>query len=287
MSQTSIEEEYSVISKLGCGFSADVQLVQRSGELMALKVFKAQKDKLYENEIRIMNKLSHISGVIRIRESLIRGCIMMDYAKYGNLLQYLQQSRLEENIARSFFKQIIFIIDKIHKMGIAHRDLKLENILLDDQYKLKICDFGFAVQYLDEQGRRIKVNDFVGTPQTAAPETYLQQPYHPVEADLFQLGVILFQICAGSSPFHNANIKCDANYQFIYRQQTGKFWEKHQSEFSPELKDIIVKLLAFNPNRRLSISEIQSHPWMQGQEADQSSINDEMEYRWSLLTLQI
>ncbi|CAK75769.1 unnamed protein product (macronuclear) [Paramecium tetraurelia] len=287
MSQTSKEEEYSIISKIGCGFSADVQLVSRSGELMALKVYKAKQDQLYENEIRIMNKLSHISGVIRIRESELRGCIMMDYAKYGNLLQYLQQSRLEESIARSFFKQMIFIIDKIHKMGVAHRDLKLENILLDDQYKLKICDFGFAVQYLDEQGRRIKVNDYVGTPQTAAPEIYLRQPYHPVEADLFQLGVILFQICAGSSPFHNANIKSDPNYQLIYRQQIGKFWEKHQFEFSAQLKDIIVKLLAFNPNRRLSIPEIQSHPWMQGEEADQSQIIDEMECRQSILSLQI
>lgn len=67
-------------------------------------------------------------------------------------------------------------------MGVAHRDLKLENILLDDNYQLQICDFGFAVQFLDNMNRRIKIAkqlslqnfSYVGTPSTAAPEIYLR-----------------------------------------------------------------------------------------------------------------
>ncbi|CAD8118934.1 unnamed protein product [Paramecium sonneborni] len=269
-----------VVTKIGQGYSADVQLVNRCGQLMAMKVFKQQQQSLYENEIKMMQLLSNIPGVIRVRECECDGCIMMDYAKQGNLLQYLKLQKFTEEFSRHYFKQIIQIISEIHKKGVAHRDLKLENILLDDNFNILICDFGYAIKFMDAQGKRIKINNYVGSPSTAAPEIFLQQPYHGIEADLFQLGVILFQITSGFCPFQTANIKSDQVYQLIYRKQHNKFWEIQQVDFSPELKDLIIKLLAFNPNQRLSISEIQTHPWILKSGVDDSLIVHEMSNRY-------
>lgn len=69
---------------------------------------------------------------------------------------------------------MIQIISEIHKKGVAHRDLKLENILLDDNFNILICDFGYAINFLDAQSKRIKINTYVGSPSTAAPEIFLQ-----------------------------------------------------------------------------------------------------------------
>ncbi|KAM3136274.1 hypothetical protein pb186bvf_011573 [Paramecium bursaria] len=261
MSSPAVYENIKIIQQIGQGYSAVVQLVQRSGELVALKVFKEKQLELFENEKRIMQLLDGIQGVVKYRES-INNSIMMDYAKQGNMLEYLQSHKINHQQARKFFMQLIKIVQNIHLKGVAHRDLKLENILLDERFDLLLCDFGFASVFIDDKGKRIKINNFVGTPQTAAPELYLRQPYYPAEADLFQLGVILFQLCSGTSPFGQAS-QTDKAYNLIYKNQCKMFWSAHKLDFSEDLKHLIEKLLSFNPNQRLSIDEILMHPWMQ------------------------
>ena len=89
----------------------------------------------------------------------------------------------------------------MHMRGVAHRDLKLENILLDENFNLKITDFGFATKIDGNNGSGL-CSQKVGTECYMAPEILLNMPYQPMVADLFAFAVILFILMSGNPPFN-------------------------------------------------------------------------------------
>ena len=148
----------------------------------------------------MMEELSECPGVIQIASQPKLNSnsnedpnkfILMEYAQQGNMLEFLQKSPLPEPISRAYFRQLLqstilfkyyIVLENIHKRNIVHRDIKLENLLLDEEFHLKVCDFGFAAKFMDQQGKKIKMNEYlnfiifyirhVGTTSTAAPELY-------------------------------------------------------------------------------------------------------------------
>ena len=90
----------------------------------------------------------------------------------------------------------------MHGKGFAHRDLKLENILLDSNYNIKLIDFGFATQLVNPGNGSPNLTQTVGTVGYAAPEIHLMVPYKGREVDIFALGVILFIMATGHPPFN-------------------------------------------------------------------------------------
>ena len=105
-----------------------------------------------------------------------------------------------EELARYYFKNILDGMEHIHKKGVVHRDLKIENILLDKDFNLKITDFGFAapIKGWDESGL---LSTSLGTPSYLAPEVFAKAYYFGDKVDVFAAGVILYVLMVGSYPF--------------------------------------------------------------------------------------
>ena len=139
----------------------------------------------------------------------------------------------------------------IHKKNIAHRDIKLENILMTKNYEIKIIDFGFGM-YNPENKLQ---NFFCGTPNYMAPEIAFKRPYNGQKADLWSLGVLVYKLFCADFPFKGKNEK--ELYKSIER---GKF---RVANYTPEyVKKIIVGMIVLNPNKRMSCESVLKSEWL-------------------------
>ena len=141
----------------------------------------------------------------------------------GNLYDWVANTgAFSEEIARYYFHQLISGLEYLHTQGMSHRDLKLENIMLDDQFKLKIGDFGFASVKACNDTRK-------GTHGYMAPEIEIGVKYNGGYADIFSAGVILFTMVSQHLPFTFASFN-DIYFKLLSHNQVDFFWKKHQKE---------------------------------------------------------
>ena len=160
-------------------------------------------------------------------------------------------SEHKSNIFKKIFKQIFDAMNYIHKKNIAHRDIKLENILMTKNYEIKIIDFGFGM-YNPENKLQ---NFFCGTPNYMAPEIAFKRPYNGQKADLWSLGVLVYKLFCADFPFKGKNEK--ELYKSIER---GKF---RVANYTPEYaKKIIVGMIVLNPNKRMSCESVLKSEWL-------------------------
>ena len=160
-----------------------------------------------ENEISLLRLMRHTS-VVKLFETLETEkhfLFVMELCAGGDLLSYVRKRRkLAETVAKYFFKQIIEGIGYIHSKNILHRDIKLDNILLDDKGHIKIADFGV--------GKQIKTGtilyDQCGTPAYIAPEIIAEEGYDSSgSVDMWSAGVVLYAMLYGNVPFKGADMK--------------------------------------------------------------------------------
>ena len=151
--------------------------------------------------------------------------IVLEYASLGELFCYISKEKpMSEDLARYVFKQILDGVEHIHKCGIVHRDLKIENILIDKDYNIKLTDFGFAGP-LKGNGRNGMLTTKLGTPNYLAPEIIMKQPYYGEKTDIFACGVVLFVLVSFYFPFiKSATIK-DCLYKLIATDKSDQFWQ--------------------------------------------------------------
>lgn len=149
----------------------------------------------------------------------------------------------------------------IHDNGIAHRDLKTENIFLDENFILKIGDFGFS-KYIDTKSNDGKLKTQLGTTGYQSPELLEGKEYNGEANDIFACGVILFILSCAYPPFREARVK-DTWYKHIYIEDFSSFWKMHEKAgLSEELKDLLTNMLRYK--NRITINEILNHPWLKG-----------------------
>jgi serine/threonine protein kinase len=145
--------------------------------------------------------------------------IVLEYVSERTLVDLVKQnSFLSEEVVKYFFEQMIDTLLYINSKGIAHRDIKLENMLVTADYVLKFADFGFASFSKDETVQR-------GTPIYIAPEIILNQPYDPEKTDVFSTGVVLFAMSTGKFPFDWAH-HSDKRYLLFINKNYDAFWSE-------------------------------------------------------------
>lgn len=139
----------------------------------------------------------------------------------------------------------------------VHRDLKLENILVDDQINLKVADFGFATY------KKInKLKSYRGTMTYMAPEIKEGKQYDGRQIDIFSTGVILFIIVQGIFPFKEAK-KDEYFYNLILNNKLDTYWKKvGGNSLSDDFKDLILKMFSYDGSKRPTIDQLKAHPWI-------------------------
>ena len=255
--------QFKIKEIIGEGMFGKVKLAIHliTNEKVAIKIFdkgkiKSNKEKQYiEREISILKKLNHynIIKLYNIIEDEYYIYLIQEYISDKELLNFIQASEdLSEKDICKLYQQIISGIEYCHEMGIAHRDLKLQNILLNYKKDIKIIDFGLSNNYDKDMDELL--HSSCGSPIYAAPEMIKGIEYRGLNTDIWSSGIILYLMLCKSFPFNDKN-----NSKLYQKILAGKF--NIPNNLSNEAKDIIIKLLKVNPQERIKLNDIKNHPW--------------------------
>ena len=206
-------------------------------------------------EIEIMYKLDH-PNIIKLYSHFEDDedlCLIMEYASRGQLFSLIKKNKkLNQITAKQYMKEIISAVKYMHTRvpPIIHRDIKPENILIDNDGKCKLADFGWSNFYYGKKDREF----YCGTPEYLAPEM-VNKCGHDKSVDIWALGVLLFEMLAGRTPF---NLIGNDNELYNSIKKVDINWP---DDFPKLAKDLISKILCINPKDRLSLDEIINHQW--------------------------
>lgn len=211
-------------------------------------------------EIKILKKVRHpnVIQLYEIIETEKELFMIMEHANGGELFDHIvRKTRLSEQEAAIFYWELISGIEYLHKSGICHRDLKPENLLLDYDNTLKIVDFGLSNMYEPKE----TLKTACGSPCYAAPEMIAGKRYHGLQSDIWSSGVVFYAMVAGYLPFE------DPKTSNLYKKIMSADYQMPKV-LSNECKDFISKILNTDPETRIRISEIRSHPYMKAYQKD-------------------
>jgi hypothetical protein len=178
--------------------------------------------------------------------------MIFEYIEGVQLLDYITgNGKLKEKAARKFTRQMVSAIDYCHQNSIAHRDLKIENMLVDLNGNIKILDFGLSNYFNPEDS----LKTFCGSLYFAAPELLMGRAYIGPEVDVWALGVVIYVMVCGKVPFDDKSLpllhdkikRCDIQYP---------------SHLSADCKDLLQRMINGDPTKRATISEVINHPWL-------------------------
>nr|CAD2124072.1 unnamed protein product [Meloidogyne enterolobii] len=257
-----IKHRFEITAKLGSGTYGKVSLAfdHKTEREVAVKLIKKSaienKQDLVRirREIRIMSMLNHpnLIQIYEVFENKDKIILVMEYASGGELYDYVSKNgSLSEQEARRIFRQITSAVLYCHKNKVAHRDLKLENILLDSNNNAKIADFGLSNYF----GQRNKLlSTFCGSPLYASPEIINGTPYKGPEVDCWSLGILLYTLVYGSMPFDGRDFN-----RMVRQIKRGAYYEPD----TPSTASMLIRnMLRVNPDRRATIYDISGHWWL-------------------------
>ena len=253
---------YRLIKMIGKGAFGKVYLGVHllTGKHVAIKTIEkacmkdeASKRKVFQ-EVLILRKTNHknIEKLLEVFENKKYLFMVLENASRGDLLGLVKRKgRMTEEEAKKIFYQIVAGIRYCHHSLILHRDVKLDNILLDEHMVVKICDFG--VSRFIKKGQII--NEQCGTPAYIAPEIIKDEGYEGCYADIWSMGVLLYAMVTGTVPFKANNLE-ELHDAILSGEYTFPDY------LSVEVKDLIYRMLKLNPYHRISIDDIPNHPWL-------------------------
>ncbi|ORE00572.1 KIN1 [Hepatospora eriocheir] len=258
--------EYKIQKTIGKGSSAKVFLcVSKTGKRVAIKVINRNNNIV--NRTRILREIvigtllnhPHIVKVIDFFYDSVYFYIVFEYVDGIVLYDKILDSHLNKSEplpiekARKYFRQITSAIDYLHKNSIVHRDLKIENIIIDTDDNVKIIDFGLS-NFFDS---RAVLDTFCGSLYFAAPELLMGKRYNGPEIDIWSLGVVLYVMVYGKVPFDDESI-----HELQAKIKTCKFNFPKNRKTNPDLEDLIINMILLNPNQRYSMEDVKSSKWI-------------------------
>ena len=192
-------------------------------------------------------------------------CLATEYIDGGDLSDYCAQypNGVPERIGKWVFHKLLKTMEALHKQGICHRDVKLENVMYNkDTHKLKLIDFGFATETeeVNEEGKRIQTQqrDQCGSIHYVAPEIVQNKLYDGKKSDVWALGILLFVLLSGFFPFDDSQGRREIIFDKIV---LGDFLMP--SYFSSEVRPLLRSMLHKDPRKRPSVHDLLKHPWFE------------------------
>lgn len=204
----------------------------------------------------------HHPNIIKVQwvgRSKTKAYIIMAYAKTNLRQQIAKRTYIEEALAKKWFCQLTSAMAYLHRRGVAHRDLKIENILIDEDQNIKLCDFGFS-KVCQQNGTQGPNSDtFCGSLGYCAPEILQRTPYNPWKTDIWSLGVVLYKMVIGGMPFGEGNDL--GSIRKIAKAQTQLLEFPAHPRISDDCQNLIRSLLAFESEHRITLLDIFRSKW--------------------------
>ncbi|KAI8377248.1 kinase-like domain-containing protein [Blakeslea trispora] len=260
-------QDFVVGEHLGKGKFGSVYKAQElmSGHIVALKILKKKEleehkvEPFIKREIEIQGHLNHpnitrLYGYFHDQEQIY---LVLEYAGDSDLYTCLETHKLfTEAEAANYIVEIADALAYMHQLGVFHRDIKLENILISQNGTLKIADFGWAVY--DPNPRR---NTFCGTLDYLPPEMIKRQS-HGASVDIWALGILCYELLVGQAPFEDPKSRVEEGHEATYRRIV-----EGRITFPPDLSDgakqFVLKCLQKDPYQRISMATVMKDPWIQ------------------------
>ncbi|XP_037076772.1 serine/threonine-protein kinase NIM1-like [Pollicipes pollicipes] len=263
---------------LGKGNFARVELATHSvlNAKVAIKIIdvdKVKEDYVRRNlgrEVKVLSRLLH-PNIVRLYETIMSGhlyCLVMEYAPGGDLSSLVKaqrEGRFPEGRARPFCRQLVSALTYMHGRGIIHRDLKMENIMLNaSKDTLKIVDFGLSNCWSPES----PLKSHCGSPEYAAPELFVVGRTYGPEIDVWSLGVVFYVLLVGRLPFLSSKQEGLSRQERRDRliahinQGLGGAHRSDMKHLGSECRRLLAKVLEPLPARRLTLRHVAVHPWV-------------------------
>ena len=286
-----LDNDYNIIRSLGAGGFSKVYLItnknnnnnQFVARIRISNEFTRDLDQdenyNFEHELRIakiaselnnpniIHLIGHGSGTLVAEGNIYNNAnyMILEYCQRGNLEDYIKKGRFIEKHAKYIFKKILLGVQALHGAGYCHRNLKPGIILLDNKFNPKISNFLIAAQFL-QNNQIITLNDVAGTARYMSPQILENEPYSGEKADIFSLGMILFNIVTGKFGIKSSSPDKDPYYMHIKLENFNEYWASLPVEitninYSDEFKDLYIKMICYNENNRPNIAQILNHHW--------------------------
>ncbi|KZV80695.1 Pkinase-domain-containing protein [Exidia glandulosa HHB12029] len=221
-----------------------------------------------DKEIRVQAALKHINVVSLIDKLIVEPnadaryisgvYMLMEFAHGGDLFDKIAPDvGVSEDIAHEYIQQLVAGVSYIHSIGVAHRDLKPENILLSKDGTLKVSDFGLCAVYRHKDKTR-QLTERCGSLPYVAPELDGDQPYDAEPVDVWGIGVILFTLLVGNTPWDEPTGR---SHEFVRYARGEIFQDDPWNRIKPTALDLLTRMLTIDPHKRITLAEIAAHHW--------------------------
>lgn len=274
-------KNFELLKVLGTGAYGKVFLVRKNGgtdhgKLYAMKVLKkasiVQKAKTTEHiktERQVLAAVRQAPFLVTLYYAFQTDAklhLILEYIKGGELFTHLfKRESFSEVEVKFYIGEITLALEHLHKLGIIYRDIKLENILLDQDGHICLCDFGLSKEFMNKESvSENRTYSFCGTIEYMAPELIQGDCGHNFTVDWWSLGVLTYELLTGASPF---TVEGEKNVPAEISKRILKAQPPIPRSFSKHGKDFILRLLNKQPAKRLGANgsdEVKNHPFFDG-----------------------